>query len=422
MNRAVAALVVAFAFLAAGSTPSGQSPADPFDSSALQRVDLWANSLDWEKLKQNFQANDYYPADLAWNGQTVRNVGIRSRGVASRSGTKPGLKVEFDHYATDQRFLNLKSLVLDNLTQDASGVHETVTMWLFAKMGIPAPREAHTRLYVNGEYAGLYVATEPVDKVMLARVFGSNGDDVLNDGYLYEFDKADVWLFTYLGSDLDLYKLYFQAKTHEKESEEDQYRLIETLVRLANEKPASELVGAIGGYLDLKQLVRYVAVQNFVAETDGFLGQWGMNNFYLYRLEHSTQHVLIPWDEDLAFSEPTFDVSQRLGINVLVSRLMEIPEYRALYFSTLKETADLADARTDDPGAGILEIEIRRQLSVIDEAMRADTFKAFADSDVTLAGDLMKQFAPARIRFVTCEVARQTGAPVCQAGPARARP
>ena len=42
-------------------------------------------------------------------------------------------------------------------------------MALFARLGLPAPREAHTRLYVNGEYAGLYSIVEAVDKVFLDR-------------------------------------------------------------------------------------------------------------------------------------------------------------------------------------------------------------------------------------------------------------
>ncbi len=293
MKRSITVVPVGAILIASGVRPSGQGTADLFDATTLQRVDLWVNSRDWEKLKQDFLENQYYPADLTWRDQTVRNVGIRSRGVASRSGTKPGLRVDFDRYATDQRYLGLKSLVLDNLTQDPSGVHETVSMWLYARMGIPAPREAHARLYVNGEYAGLYAVIEPVDKVLLARVFGSDGDDTLNDGYLYEFDKAGEWNFSYLGPGLDPYKAYFQPKTHDSQPDEELYRPIETIVRLANETPPSELAAAIGPYLDLPGFVRYLAVQNFVAENDGFLGQWGINNFYLYRLEHSNRHVLI---------------------------------------------------------------------------------------------------------------------------------
>jgi spore coat protein CotH len=144
-SSATAAGVLALAALcltAAATTAAAQSSDELFNPAALQRVDILMHSQDWEKLKQNFQENTYYRADLAWNGQTARNSGIRSRGLGSRSATKPGLRVDFDRYATDQTFLGLKSIVLDNLTQDSSGVRESVTMRMFARIGVPAPRES----------------------------------------------------------------------------------------------------------------------------------------------------------------------------------------------------------------------------------------------------------------------------------------
>ena len=174
-----AVLVCLFVFAPLGRA---QSTDDLFNPETLQRIDLELHSADWSKLKENFQNNTYYPADLLWNGQTVRNVGIRSRGLGSRNAHKPGLKVDFDQYSTGEKFLGLKSLVLDNLTQDPSGIHETVTMRFLARLGIPAPREAHVRLYVKDQYIGLYAVVESIDKELLARVFGSIGEDTQNDG------------------------------------------------------------------------------------------------------------------------------------------------------------------------------------------------------------------------------------------------
>ena len=91
--------------------------------------------------------------------------------------------------------------MLDNLTQDFSGIKETVAMRFFTRLGMPAPRETHTRLYVNGDYAGLYALVESVDKTMMGRVFGSIGDNVQNDGYLFEYNYVlgSPWRFEYEG-------------------------------------------------------------------------------------------------------------------------------------------------------------------------------------------------------------------------------
>jgi spore coat protein CotH len=416
VRRVPVLLAVLLAVGPAARVSGAQTAADLFGSLTLERLDLYMHSLDWAKLKENFRLNERYPVDVTWRGQTVRNAGVRSRGTGTRSGTKPSLKIDFNHYAEDQHFLGLKSLVLDNLLQDPSGVHEPVSMWFFARLGIPAPREVHVVLYVNNEYVGVYAAVEPVDKVMLARVFGSIGDDVQNDGHLYEYNKVTEWRLTYLGSDLNAYKPYFSPKTHEEESDEQLFRPIETMVRLINETPAGDLPAVLGPYLDLGQLVRYVAVQNFLAENDGFLGQWGMNNFYLYRLEASSQHVFIPWDDDLTFwgDDPTYGVQSFHDTNVLWVKLMQLADYRALYLATLDEAANVAGEGASDATAGRLEIEIRRQLDLIDQAMRADPKKPFTETDFQTASDLMKHWAPTRVAFVKCEVARLSGAGACR--------
>src|SRR4051812_35120470 len=107
-----------------------------FDAQTLQRLDIDLHSADWSKLRADFQSDDYYPADITWNGIKAYNAGVRSRGAASRSGAKPSLKLDFNHYASGQTFLGLKSLVLDNLVQDPSGVHESTAMWFFARLGL----------------------------------------------------------------------------------------------------------------------------------------------------------------------------------------------------------------------------------------------------------------------------------------------
>ena len=245
---------------------------------------------------------------------------------------------------------------------------------------------------------------------MLARVFGSVGDDVQNDGYLYEFNKVAEWRLSYLGSGLEPYKAYFSAKTHETKSDEELYRPIEALIRLINETPSSSLVESLGPLLDLPGLVRYVAVQNFLGENDGFVGEWGTNNFYLYRLENKQQHVVIAWDDDLTFwGGPTYDLLSFHDSNVLMRKMMEVPELRALYLATLHDAAVAAAEVPANSTIGSLETEIRRELDLVDTAMSADTLKPFTETEVRTASDLMKQYAPQRVTFVLCEVERLTG-------------
>ena len=123
------------------------------------------------ELKADFSENTYYPADLEWRGLKLRNVGIRSRGLGTRNEFKPGLRVDMNRYASGQRFLGMRAVLLDNVYRDISGIRERVAMKLFARFGLPVPREAHARLSVNGEYAGVYVITEELGEDFVRRVF-----------------------------------------------------------------------------------------------------------------------------------------------------------------------------------------------------------------------------------------------------------
>lgn len=400
-------IVAAMLCLVAGPVRA-QPAGELFAGETLQRVDLLLHSADWAKLKADFRENTYYPADLVWNGQTVRNAGIRSRGRGSRSGTKPGLRVDFDRYASSQTFLGLKSFILDNLTQDPSGIHETVAAGFYARLGIPVSREIHTRLYVNNQYVGVYAIVESVDKDMLARVFGEIGTDTQNDGYLFEFKYQDEWRFTNLGSSLAPYKLRFEATTHESKSDEEKYRLIETLVRLTNDTPAADLPAAIGGLLDLPAFVRFVAAQNFLAETDGFLGAFGMNNFYLYRLENQNLHTLIMWDADNTFYSPELPTNDWGVGTVLMEKLMSLAEYAAIYRSEMTRAIELAEADN------WLDTEIIRQVQRIDTAMKEDPAKPYSNATYEGAAGTMLSFARARVRFVKCELERGAGNTSCR--------
>src|SRR3989441_12338143 len=158
---AVAALVMAVPGRAVAQTsPTPTIPPDPadqfFDDTVLHEIRLTINSKDWQSLKIHYLENTYYPADFRWRDQVARNIGVRSRGTGSRSGVKPGLRVDVDRYTTDQKFLGtMKSFILRNHTQDASAMHERLSMLLFRRLGIPAVREAHAKLYVNNSYVGL---------------------------------------------------------------------------------------------------------------------------------------------------------------------------------------------------------------------------------------------------------------------------
>lgn len=415
--RAVPVVTALFIALLAARPARAQSMDEFFDDSVVHEIRLSLNSKDWAALKQNYKENIYYGAKLTWRGVTVPNVGIRSRGLGSRSPTKPGLRVDMDKYNADQTFLGLKSFVLDNLTQDPSMLRERLSMAFFRRLGLPAPREAHARLFVNDVFAGVYAIVETIDKGFLARSFGADSKGgTENDGYLFEYDYLKEYRFQYMGSNLDEYKI-FKPKTHEKDADAQIYGPLEDMIQAVNETPNAIFNREVAAYLDLSKFVAHIAIENFIAEDDGILGYAGMNNFYMYRFEDSKRSQFLAWDKDNAFNRVDFDIMSRVGENVLARRTLSEPQYKNAYLNTLLDAAASAmevdaEAAKDKDNKdvslpGWLEREVRRQYEQIRSLARTDTFKPYSNDDFEASIEGLLTFARERANFVKDRVAEE---------------
>jgi hypothetical protein len=408
-------MVCATVALAAGvcGSAAAQDAAEAFFADGVVHdVRLLIHKDDWSQLQARYQDNTYYPADLVWNGLRIRNVGIRSRGSGSRDQQKPGMRVDLDRYVSDQRFLGLKSFVLDNVTQDPSLVKERLAMRLFERVGLPAPREAHARLWINNELFGVYVIVEAVDKDFVARTMtpapapDSETPPVPErDGVLFEYKWHYPFYFSYLGSELEKYSELFEPKTHENDPPDRLYRPLEELCRFITESADEDFLDVVGAYLDLPHWIRYVAVEAFTAEDDGMLGGWGVNNFYLYRFTDKTFSRVIPWDKDNAFAQADRGVWAGTFENVLMRRALAVPELRALFLDTLAEAARVAaQPVAEDDSRGWLEAELDRASTQIRESVYVDRVKPQSNEAFESEVERLRQFARTRSAFVDCEV------------------
>ena len=377
---------------AAATSVQAQTSDDLFNEGAVQTLQITIHSRDWEALRVNFTSNQFYPADVTWNGLRVRNVGIRSRGLGSRSGIKPGLEVNFAHYSSRGQFLGMRALVLDNLTTDPSMIRERVAMAFLRRLGVPAPREAHANLYVNGQYSGLYVIVEPVDTVFAQRWLGENS------GALYEYHWLTPYYATFLGEDLNLYPPYFEPRSQETRSTFDLFDPIRELLRTINNAPAGSFRDSVGAKLDLESTLRLIAGESFLAEWDGILGYAGMNNFYLYRPATSPQARLFPWDADHTFHAADYPLLAGALDNVLMRRMLEDPVLRARYFDLVLEAVGLASS-----GDWLVREVTNDYLQIRDSAL-ADPLKPYTVEEFDAAFTELLAFARSRPSFVASQV------------------
>ena len=168
--RLLAAVSLALWFT--GICAAQQLARDFFDNTVIHDVRIELDPDDWAALKQSYLENTYYRANIVSGALAANKVGIRSRGRGSRSPDKPNLDVSVDRYVKSQRFADLEFFILKANNQDGSLMREALAFGLFRRMGLPAPREAPARLYINGDYFGFYTIVEHEDEDFLERNLG----------------------------------------------------------------------------------------------------------------------------------------------------------------------------------------------------------------------------------------------------------
>ena len=370
-----------------------------FDDTTVHELRLAMHGDDWSHLQAHYLENTFYPVDVTWNGYTIRNAGVRSRGTGSRDPNKPSLRITFDEYVSDQTFAGLKGLVLDNFLQDPAMMKEPLSMALFARMGLAAPRVSHARVYVNGDYLGLFAVIEPIDKRFLRRTLGEDR------GYLYEFEWDGAYHFEWLGDDPLRYAEMFESETRESEPPEQRFSTLVQMIAATTRESTSAWQQTMGRFLDFDQLFAYLAVENFLSDHDGLVGDWGINNFYLYRFADSDRFQFLPWDKDYNFWEIDRDVYAILEGNHLFSTAMQFGNLRDAYVKQLRRCAAIA-AETDRSGLGWLEREVGRHAKQIRAAALADEKKAWSNERFEQEIAWLARFARERSGEIERQVSR----------------
>ncbi len=383
--------MAAFACSLPAALASNPGIAAFFDETQLQDIWLTVEPKDWQTLKATYMENTYYHADFQWNDQIVRDIGIRSRGNGSRSGTKPSLKVDFARYDESQRFAGLKSFVLRNMTQDGPMMREHLSMLFLRHMGLFASRTAHARLYVNGEYAGLYLMVEEIDKRYVQDRFPEAGGD------LYQYEWAEPYFFGYRGADPKAYcPEPFKPVTNEKKANGV---ALEALFRTINNASDEEFVAAVSPHLNLKLFLTQLAADNFVTETDGLLSENGVTNFYLYRPAANDRFHFLPWDKNATFLDAEHPIFWGVERTVLSRRAMAVPDLREEYLSALERCANSAGGY-----GGWLEEKVLATYREIRNAALKDPAKPISNEEFEGEFEVLLHVARSRAESVLRQV------------------
>ena len=301
----------------------------------IMQINVTLGEAELSTITDHADSEIYCECDVTVGKETVNRAAIKPRGntsyvTVSGSG-RYSFKLKFDKYVKGQRLSGLDELYLNNLSYDPSCVREYLAYALFSlNSGISAPLATFAKVYINGEYYGLYSAVEAVDGSFLKRTYGENDGDLYKAGSGSAFLSDDTSTFTLeRGQNTSLSKIsdIYKAVIFGEETEQT---------------------------VDVNSILRYAAVMAVVCGQESYLGAKA-ENYYLYA-EPEGEVSIIPWDLKTAFgvnlserksgyaiddtlieasvTEPYFglDAEDR----PLVSKLLENEEYKAKYLSYVK--------------------------------------------------------------------------------------
>ncbi|MDF7809376.1 CotH kinase family protein [Pontiellaceae bacterium B12219] len=261
-----------------------------YDTEILRTFFLTFENDDWEEELEDFKKTDVkVPATLVVDGRTYSNVGVKFRGNSSydmvQRGKKRSFALTMDMADPEQNLGGYRNLNLLNSNGDASLMRLALTREI-SQHYLPMPKANWVRVVVNGESWGIYVNQQQQDKIFFDEQFGTkkgsrwkvpgspNARGSLND----------------MGEDLEVYREVYELK-----SKED-LRAWVSLILLCQTLDAAtpdQVEGRLATMLDLDGVLRFLALENVLVNSDGY---WTRASDYMIYLDPSGMFHILPYD------------------------------------------------------------------------------------------------------------------------------
>ncbi|MBN2716413.1 MAG: CotH kinase family protein [Deltaproteobacteria bacterium] len=204
------------------------------------------------------------------------------------------MKMKFDKYDDDARLYGLKRLNFHSMMSDTTKLRERLSYSLFNDFGVVAPRTAHAKIYINGELNGIYIAVENVDGRFTHFNFPDGGN-----GNLFK----ELWPGPNVNEDWALTQLETNDAPEDNPDVSDFLAFKDAI----DNTTTDDFESAMADWLDLDNIVRYLAVDRAIRNWDGIMGFYSSetsHNFYWYHDDGETDIFhLIPWDLDNTMGE-----------------------------------------------------------------------------------------------------------------------
>lgn len=323
--------------------------------------DEW-NEMLKNAMAEEYYSCDVEICGTTFKNVAIRPKGNTSLSSVARDPDtdRYSFKLEFGHFMEGQTCFGLDKLILNNNYADATNMKEAIVYDMFNFIGAASPLYNYASISLNGEYKGVYLALEAVEESFLLRNYGTQNGELYKpesmgggggDRYKQEqgaksqqgpsggkpdhgdfnpqdkpdmegdtpgappqmpdmegFDPANMPSppegkagdghtgnngganLNYIDDNLDSYSVIWDGEITET-SDGDHLRVVTALKNISEGNDIEK-------YLDVDNILKYMAVHTFAVNMDSLSGNMA-HNYYLY--EHDGKLNLFPWDYNLSF-------------------------------------------------------------------------------------------------------------------------
>ncbi len=307
------------------------------------------------------------PVHLRFRGRDYGPVGARLKGSDTFQpyDQKPSWRINIDEFVPGAKFFGLDDLTLNNMTYDASMMHERLAYWVARSAGVPASRSNHAIVRVNGELYGLYANVETVKARAVARWF-ADASGPLFESEGADFIPSEVWAFE-----------------HES-GPDDRTMLVGTAAALTNPDPAAAIAAA-GAYVHMPKFHRFWGMCAVIGQFDSFPHY--DDDFYQYADPETHRLWFMPWGMDETFGSSSYDPTS--AFSVLGTTCRAVPSCLQGMANHAWEILDLTE-EIDLLG------EVTRVANQIAPYVVMDTRKPFSNDQVAAGQQAIRYFLLAR--------------------------
>lgn len=326
----------------------------PKDSIQTVSVEMDKKNLDY-MLQNAVKKPSVMTKSVKIGDTTVGYAGIKTKGNWTLNSTNDTTSDRFSFtinfgkyikkaaYGKKQNFYGCSKISFNNCYFDKTILKEYNSMRLMDEMGVPAPQYSLAKLYINGEYYGVYFMVEAMDAAIIERYQNASSKEVgsflvkpsytslnynfepelencLNSSQAKEFTMEALEKAGLLTQKDGVYSVHGVLNNYQGmwESDDDTLQDIAEMLPKAltwnrkiqllsdgkdfeknkidvNSKKYRELLDTV---MDTDEALRYFAAHSFLVQLDNMF-TWKQN--YGIYVDKQGKSLFVPWDYDLAW-------------------------------------------------------------------------------------------------------------------------